>query len=52
LIFAEGDTLNCTLEFDYAIIGRQLHLDYKANVTRIEPLGAQLGVAARFDDFL
>lgn len=51
LSFAEGDVLRFTMAFHYAIPGRRMNLDCQAKVMRVEPLGDQVGVAARIVDF-
>lgn len=49
--FSEGTTLKFTIELEYAIPGRPMHLDCQAHVLRVEPQGDQMGVAARIEDF-
>jgi hypothetical protein len=49
--FSEGVRFRFTIELEYAIPGRPIHIDCLAQVLRVEPLGAQSGIAARIDDF-
>ncbi len=46
----EGTRIRVTMEFEYVIPGRPLHLDCTAHVLRVEPVGNQRGVAAHIDD--
>jgi len=46
-----GTRIRFTMEFEYVVPGRPLHLDCSAQVLRVEPQGDSLGVAARIDDY-
>ena len=47
----EGAHFRFTMELEYAIPGRPMHVDCQAYVLRVEPQGNQLGIAARIEDF-
>lgn len=49
--FEEGTRFRFTIEFEFAIPGRPIHLDCEARVLRVEPQGEKQGIAARIDDF-
>lgn len=46
----EGTRIRFTMEFEYVVPGRPLHMDCTAHVLRVEPVGNQRGVAAHIDD--
>lgn len=48
---AEGTRIRFTMDLEYAIPGRSMHLDCQAHILRVESQGDQLGVAARIEDF-
>lgn len=48
--FEEGKRFRFTIEFEFAIPGRPIHLDCTAQVLRMEHQGEKLGIAARIDD--
>ena len=47
----EGTRLRFTIEFEYVVPGRPLHLDCSAHVLRVEQQGNEHGVAARIEDY-
>jgi len=47
----EGTRIRFTMEFEYVVPGRPLHLDCSAHVLRVESQEEGLGVAARIDDY-
>ena len=49
---SEGAGIRFTLTLEYAIPGRRVELSCYARVTRIEPQGDQVGIAAQIEDFL
>ena len=50
-VFQEGICFRFTIEFEFAIPGRPIHLDCEARVLRVETQGEKMGVAARIEDF-